>query len=232
MNKPIILCALAALAAFGQSQTPLTITQSAGSATGELRMQERRTNGTNYVGIKAPQSVAANTVWTLPTADGTANQCLSTDGAGQWGWSTCGAGGNVNPGDYDWSQTITAPGAAGTRTITLTPGPLGVIATDTASQYWLVGTPGSSEAVTSTGTGTCDGTGQTSCTIEVTTANSHTGTTTIASGSVGAQEAINAASSSVTLSYPIGNLPNHAKPARHLQKLEQHARRDTDVDCG
>jgi hypothetical protein len=205
MNKPLILCALAALAAFGQSQTPLTITQSAGSATGELRMQERRTNGTNYVGIKAPQSVAANTVWTLPTADGTANQCLSTDGAGQWGWSTCGAGGNVNPGDYDWSQTITAPGAAGTRTITLTPGPLGVIATDTASQYWLVGTPGSSEAVTSTGTGTCDGTGQTSCTIEVTTANSHTGTTTIASGSVGAQEAINAASSSVTLSYPIGN---------------------------
>jgi len=67
MNKPIILCALAALAAFGQSQTPLTITQSAGSATGELRMQERRTNGQNYVGIKAPQSVPSNIVWTLPS---------------------------------------------------------------------------------------------------------------------------------------------------------------------
>jgi hypothetical protein len=86
MNKPFILCALAALAAFGQSQTPLTITQSAGSATGELRMQERRTNGQNYVGIRAPQSVASSTVWTLPSADGTSGQCLQTDGSGQWGW--------------------------------------------------------------------------------------------------------------------------------------------------
>jgi len=89
MNKPFILCVLAALAAFGQSQTPLTITQSAGSATGELRMQERRTNGQDYVGIRAPQSVAANTVWTLPTADGTSGQCLQTDGFGQWGWAAC-----------------------------------------------------------------------------------------------------------------------------------------------
>jgi hypothetical protein len=89
MNKPLLLCALAALAAFGQSQTPLTITQSAGSATGELRMQERRTNGQDYVGIRAPQSVAANTVWTLPSADGTSGQCLQTDGSGQWGWAAC-----------------------------------------------------------------------------------------------------------------------------------------------
>jgi len=89
MNKPFILCVLAALAAFGQSQTPLTITQSAGSATGELRMQERRTNGQDYVGIRAPQSVAANTVWTLPSADGTSGQCLQTDGSGQWGWAAC-----------------------------------------------------------------------------------------------------------------------------------------------
>ena len=89
MNKPFILCVLAALAAFGQSQTPLTITQSAGSATGELRMQERRTNGQDYVGIRAPQSVASSTVWTLPSADGTSGQCLQTDGSGQWGWAAC-----------------------------------------------------------------------------------------------------------------------------------------------
>ena len=89
MNKPFILCVLAALAAFGQSQTPLTITQSAGSATGELRMQERRTNGQDYVGIRAPQSVASSTVWTLPSADGNSGQCLQTDGSGQWGWAAC-----------------------------------------------------------------------------------------------------------------------------------------------
>jgi len=52
-------------------------------------MQERRTNGQDYVGIRAPQSVAANTVWTLPTADGTSGQCLQTDGFGQWGWAAC-----------------------------------------------------------------------------------------------------------------------------------------------
>ena len=90
MNKFPILCALAAVAVFPQAQTPLTITQSAGSATGELRMQERRTNGTNYVGIKSPQSVAANTVWTLPDADGTAGQCLQTNGSGTWSWGACG----------------------------------------------------------------------------------------------------------------------------------------------
>ena len=89
MNKLLILCVLAAVAAFPQAQTPLTITQSAGTATGELRMQERRTNGTNYVGIKAPQSVAANTVWTLPDADGTAAQCLQTDGAGALSFAAC-----------------------------------------------------------------------------------------------------------------------------------------------
>ena len=202
----ILFYIIAAGLAFGQSQNELKIIpKQDDSATGLIKFQEKYGNGAHYIGLRGPASVAASETFTLPTADGTANQCLSTDGAGQWGWSTCGAGGNVNPGDYDWSQTITAPGVAGTYTITLTPGPLGVSATDTASQYWLVGTPGSSEAVVSTGTGTCDGTGQTSCTIQITTANSHTGTTTIASGSVGAQEAINAASGSVTLSYPIGN---------------------------
>lgn len=89
MNKLPIICALAAVAAFPQAQTPLTITQSAGSATGELRMQERRTNGTDYVGIKAPQSVATSTVWTLPSADGTSGQCLQTDGAAVLSFSAC-----------------------------------------------------------------------------------------------------------------------------------------------
>jgi hypothetical protein len=95
MNKLPIICALAAAAAFPQAQTPLTITQSAGSATGELRLQERRTNGTNYVGIKAPQSVASSTVWTLPSADGTAGQVLSTNGGQVLSWTS--VSGNTIP---------------------------------------------------------------------------------------------------------------------------------------
>lgn len=89
MNKHFIICVLTAIAVFPQAQTPFTITQSAGSATGEIRMQERRTNGTDYVGLKAPQSVAASTVWTLPAADGTSGQCLQTDGAGVLSFAAC-----------------------------------------------------------------------------------------------------------------------------------------------
>jgi hypothetical protein len=182
MNKPLILCALAALAAFGQSQTPLTITQSAGSATGELRMQERRTNGTNYVGIKAPQSVAANTVWALPAADGTSNQCLSTDGAGQWGWRDCsGASTRYRISDYFWIQTPGGSISPGLTTVTLTPCPSGLDATDTKLYVYISGGTGTAEAAplsVSGGAGTCSS-GAASGTIKFTAANSHTGAWTI-----------------------------------------------------
>lgn len=43
--------------------------------------------GTNYVGFKAPNTIAADVTWTLPSADGTANQVLKTNGAGILSWS-------------------------------------------------------------------------------------------------------------------------------------------------
>ncbi len=64
--------------------------------TGELRMLEITVNGTSYVGIKAPDSVATNVIWVLPNADGGAGFLLSTDGAGNLQWtdpSTLGGGG-------------------------------------------------------------------------------------------------------------------------------------------
>lgn len=192
--KHTILCILSAIAAFGQAQTPFRVYPSAGSSTGAVWLQERRIYpGQNVVKIEAPQSIPADWSMILPSADGTANQCLKTDGSGQLGWVTCDAGGTT-AADYDWTQTITAPGAAGTHTITLTPGPLGVVASDTTSQYYIIGTAGANEVVVSTGTGTCDGTGQASCTIEVVTANSHTGTTTIQSATGGGQEHWNVSS--------------------------------------
>ena len=39
-----------------------------------------------YVGVKAPSSVVASTVFTLPAADGTSGQFLSTDGSGILSW--------------------------------------------------------------------------------------------------------------------------------------------------
>ncbi len=63
---------------------------SAAGETTELRFQELSSNGSNYVGLKAPDTVATDVVWTLPDADGQKGQVLSTNGAGTTSWVTQG----------------------------------------------------------------------------------------------------------------------------------------------
>ena len=60
------------------------------NATAELRLAD--TDSSHYVGFKAPGTVSANKIWTLPAADGTAGQVLSTDGSGTFSFSTPAAG--------------------------------------------------------------------------------------------------------------------------------------------
>ena len=48
----------------------------------EMRFMEDSDNGTNYVALKASTTLAANTTYTLPTADGTSGQVLSTNASG------------------------------------------------------------------------------------------------------------------------------------------------------
>jgi len=48
----------------------------------ELRFRENTTNGTNYVGFKAPTSLTVDKTYTLPSADGTSGQVLQTNGSG------------------------------------------------------------------------------------------------------------------------------------------------------
>jgi hypothetical protein len=43
--------------------------------------------------LKSPSSVTSNVTWTLPGADGTSGQVLSTDGAGILSWTTPSGGG-------------------------------------------------------------------------------------------------------------------------------------------
>lgn len=53
------------------------------STTGaDIQLYEDTDNGTNYVAFKAPASIATNVTWTLPSADGTSGQAITTDGAG------------------------------------------------------------------------------------------------------------------------------------------------------
>jgi len=61
-----------------------------GTATtaGVLRLGEATNNGSNYVGIQAPATLASDTTYTLPSADGTSGQVLSTNASGTLSWAT------------------------------------------------------------------------------------------------------------------------------------------------
>ena len=61
-----------------------------GTATtaGVLRLGEASNNGTNSIGIQAPATLAADTTYTLPSADGTSGQLLSTNASGALSWVT------------------------------------------------------------------------------------------------------------------------------------------------
>jgi len=61
--------------------SPVSISGSA-SAGAEIRLPEDTDNGSNYVGLKASDSIASNVTFTLPSADGTVDQVLKTDGSG------------------------------------------------------------------------------------------------------------------------------------------------------
>src|SRR5262245_29279726 len=63
------------------------------STTGEIRFREKwGSSSGQYVGLKAPSAIASNIVWVLPDHDGTANQCLVTNGAGDLQFVDCAAG--------------------------------------------------------------------------------------------------------------------------------------------
>jgi hypothetical protein len=55
----------------------------------QLRFYEAQAHGSgaNYVALRAPTSLSANTTYTLPASDGSPGQVLTTDGSGQLSWS-------------------------------------------------------------------------------------------------------------------------------------------------
>jgi hypothetical protein len=79
------------------------------SSQGEVQLFEDTDNGTNYVGFRAPASITADTVWTLPDADGTADQVLKTNGSGVLAFATAGGGGGVNVEVFTANGTFTIP---------------------------------------------------------------------------------------------------------------------------
>src|SRR5210317_75124 len=58
------------------------------STGGTLKLNEGTSNGTNFIGLKAPNSVTTSTTFTLPSADGSNGQILTTDGSGNLSFTT------------------------------------------------------------------------------------------------------------------------------------------------
>ena len=75
--------------------TPVTVVGNA-TAGAEIRLVEDTDNGTNYVALKAPNTLAGNYTLTFPADDGNSGEVLSTDGSGVLSWVTAG-GGSVAP---------------------------------------------------------------------------------------------------------------------------------------
>ena len=69
------------------------------TAGSNIKLYEDTDNGTNYVSFKAPDTIAANVTWTLPSADGTSAQVLSTNGSGTLSWAT------ASGGSSQWTTT-------------------------------------------------------------------------------------------------------------------------------
>ena len=73
----------------GSTPTPANLIVGNGATAGaEVQLREDSDNGTNYVALKSPNAVGSNVTFTLPGADGTANQVIETDGSGNLSFRT------------------------------------------------------------------------------------------------------------------------------------------------
>jgi hypothetical protein len=69
-------------------------------------------DSSNWVAFQSPATVASNVTWTLPSADGTSNQVLATNGSGTLSWATAGGGASISAGDS--KVEVTDTGSNGT----------------------------------------------------------------------------------------------------------------------
>jgi hypothetical protein len=99
--------------------TVLTLTDTATTSTvnliidndKEIRFREATANGTNYVSLSAPATLASDLSLTLPSADGTNGQALVTNGSGTLSFATVAVSLTYSKG------TFTGNGSATTITI-------------------------------------------------------------------------------------------------------------------
>jgi hypothetical protein len=88
---------------------------------GTVKLNEGTNNGTNFIGLKAPNAVTTTTTFTLPDGDGTAGQFLKTDGSGNLDFATVNQfidlAGDSGSDTYNTAETLTFSGGAGMQTV-------------------------------------------------------------------------------------------------------------------
>ena len=85
------------------------------NATGELKLYD--SDDSNYVSFKSAGTVSSNVAWTLPSADGSSGQALTTDGSGTLSWATASSadpssadGDTLGTASAEWSDLFLADG--------------------------------------------------------------------------------------------------------------------------
>ena len=105
-------------------------------ATGALRFGN--TGNTYYVALKGAAGTAANVTWTLPSADGTSGQVLSTNGSGTLSWA---AASSVSPFSFN-TTTVSQNYTFGSGQNAISVGPItvssGYSVTVPSGQRWVV----------------------------------------------------------------------------------------------
>ena len=84
---------------------------------GTVKFNEGTNNGSNFIGLKAPNAVTASETFVLPDGDGTAGQFLKTDGSGNLDFATVNQfidlAGDTGTDTYNTAETLTFAGTGG-----------------------------------------------------------------------------------------------------------------------
>ena len=105
------LTANSALIADSNSAVDQFIVGNSATVGGNIRFNEGTNNGTNFIGLRAPNAVTGSKTFVLPDGDGTAGQFLKTDGTGNLDFVTVNQfinlAGDTGTDQYNTSETLT-----------------------------------------------------------------------------------------------------------------------------
>ncbi|MAJ57290.1 MAG: hypothetical protein CMI74_04385 [Candidatus Pelagibacter sp.] len=115
------LTANSALIADANKAIDEVIVGNSASTGGTIKINEGTNNGTNFVGLKAPNAMANTVTFTLPGGDGSAGQFLKTDGAGNLDFQTVNQfidlAGDSGTDTYNTAETLTFAGGSGMQAV-------------------------------------------------------------------------------------------------------------------